>query len=132
MAFDRRALILSSDIHSGNLLEGIEDERLLAKMEEDELQEPCPRKDAGDRIIYATRYVQEPGTIIYLCDLGNATILGDESVRPHPPKHYRAPELILRMKWGHAIDMWTIAIMVCDLSVCCLGISPCWLISLCV
>lgn len=103
-----------SDIHTGNLLEGIQDERLLVKMLEDELSGTlCPRKDAGDRFIYTTRYFRESIGNIYLCDLGEA-VVGNENTGPVMPTQYRAPEVILGMKWGHAIDMWSVGMMVCN------------------
>lgn len=105
---------MTIDIHTGNLLEGIQDERLLAKMEQDELSgNLCPRKDAGDRTIYTTRYFRESIGNLYLCDLGEA-VVGEENEGPAMPTQYRAPEVILGMKWGHAIDMWSVGMMVCD------------------
>lgn len=82
-------------------------------MEEDELGgDMCPRKDAGDRTIYATRHLREYIGKLYLCDLGEA-IIGEENVGPAMPTQYRAPEVIFGMKWGHAIDMWSVGMMVC-------------------
>lgn len=102
----------ATDIHTGNVLEGIEDESLLVKMEEDELgNAPCPRKNAGDRTIYATRHFRESVGQLYLCDLGEAVIGGENEGRAMPTS-YRAPEVILKMKWGHAIDMWSVGMMV--------------------
>lgn len=102
------------DLHTGNILEGIQDERLLAKMEEDELGgNPCPRKNAGDRTVYTTRYFRESIGDLYLCDLGEA-VVGNEHAGPVMPTQYRAPEDILGMKWGCAIDMWSVGLMVCD------------------
>ncbi|KAL1848322.1 hypothetical protein Daus18300_013648 [Diaporthe australafricana] len=109
------ANITHTDIHTGNLLEGIQDEQLLVKMLEDELGgKLCPRKDAGDRTVYATRYFRESIGNLYLCDLGEA-VVGDKNTGPAMPTQYRAPEIILGMKWGHAIDMWSIGMMVWDM-----------------
>lgn len=105
------------DIHTGNILEGIQDERLLSQMAEDELGgKPCPRKHAGDRTIYTTQFFRESVDSLYLCDLGEA-VIGDECEGPAMPTQYRAPEVILGMKWGHAIDMWSVGLMVCELFV---------------
>lgn len=107
-------LMQTVDIHTGNILEGIRDERLLVTMEQDELgRAPSPRKDAGDRTIYATRHFCESVSILYLCDLGEA-VVGNEHEGRAMPKQYRAPEIILGMKWGHAIDMWSVGVMVLD------------------
>lgn len=103
---------ITLDIHTGNLLEGIQDEQLLVKMLEDELSgNLSPRKDAGDRTIYTTRYFRESIGSLYLCDLGEA-VVGNENMGPAMPTQYRAPEVILGMRWGHAIDMWSIGMMV--------------------
>ncbi|KAI3398241.1 hypothetical protein diail_9578, partial [Diaporthe ilicicola] len=84
-------------------------------MLEDELSgNLCPRKDAGDRIIYTTRYFRESIGNLYLCDLGEA-VVGDENTGPAMPIQYRAPEVILKMRWGHAIDMWSIGMMAWDM-----------------
>lgn len=104
----------NSDIHTGNLLEGIQDEQLLVRILEDELSGTlCPRKDAGDRTVYVTRYFTESVGNIYLCDLGEA-VVSNENTGSAMPKQYRTPEVILEMKWGHTIDIWSIGMMVYD------------------
>lgn len=98
---------------------GVENERPFTKMEEGELSgNMCPRKDAGDRFIYISKFLRGSIGHLYLCDFGNAIRDGD-NVRPAMPMQYRAPEIILGMEWGHAVDMWSIGMMVRDGS--CLG-----------
>ncbi|KAH8747455.1 kinase-like protein [Diaporthe sp. PMI_573] len=84
--------ITHTDIHTGNLLQGIKNEQLFAEMEEDELSRNlCPRKDAGDRTIYTSQIFQEVVGRLYLRDLGEA-LVGNENVGPAMPTQYRAPE----------------------------------------
>lgn len=85
-------------------------------MEEDKLATPSPRKNAGDHTIYTTQVFQESVGNLYLCDLGEA-VIGDEHKGPAMLTQYRAPEVILGMKWGHAIDMWSVDLMVCCLDI---------------
>lgn len=103
-----------SDIHAANLLQGVESEKRFAEIEEDEISgNLAPRKDVGDRTIYSSRRLCENVGMLYLCDLGEA-IVGDNNEGPAMPKQYRAPEVILGMKWGHAIDQWSVGMTVCD------------------
>lgn len=92
---------------------GINNEHLLARMEENELSgNLCPRKDTRDRTIYTSQFFCKSIGHLYLCDLGEA-VVGDENVGPAMPTQYRVPEVILGMKWGHAINMWSVGMMVC-------------------
>lgn len=103
-----------SDIHTGNLLKGVKSEQLFAEIEEDEISgNLAPRKDVEDRTIYTSRFIYETVGRLYLCDLGEA-LVGNENTGPAMPTQYRAPEVILGMKWGHAIDQWSVGMMVCD------------------
>lgn len=101
------------DIHTGNLLQGVKSEQLFAEIEEDEISgNLAPRKDVEDRTIYTSRFFCEDVGHLYLCDLGEA-LVGNENTGPAMPAQYRAPEVILGMKWGHAIDQWSVGMMVC-------------------
>lgn len=101
-----------SDIHTGNLLQGVKNEQLFAEIEEDELcGNLTPRKDVQDRTIYTSRFFSEAVGRLYLCHLGEA-LVGNENTGPAMPMQYRAPEVILGMKWGHAIDQWSVGMMV--------------------
>ena len=56
--------------------------------------------------------VNESNKLLKICDLGSAVDISDVYANdPHPylaSRFYRAPELILCMKYGFAIDMWSI------------------------
>ncbi|KAK5989763.1 putative serine/threonine-protein kinase clkA-like protein [Cladobotryum mycophilum] len=104
----------NQDLHSGNLLVGISDESVLAEYEVTEFERPTPRKESGDTTIYVSRLLlSEPGPL-HLCDFGGARI-GSEHEGVAMPIQYRAPEVLLGMKWGHAVDMWSLGLMAWDL-----------------
>lgn len=91
---------------------GINDESVLLKLEEKEMEEPIPRKMASDRTIYISRPVPLTFGTPVLCDLGEARF-GDKEHRDDiMPDVYRAPEVILGMKWDYKVDIWSVAMMV--------------------
>ena len=49
-----------------------------------------------------------------ICDLGQARIGGEHSGNAMPVP-YRAPEIILNMKWGNAVGIWSIGLLVWNL-----------------
>jgi hypothetical protein len=50
-----------------------------------------------------------------ICELGQARI-GNEHSGDAMPVQYRAPEVILNMKWTNAVDIWSVGLLVWDLS----------------
>jgi serine/threonine-protein kinase SRPK3 len=46
-----------------------------------------------------------------ICDLGQARI-GTEHSGKAMPVPYRAPEVILNMKWGITVDIWSVGLLV--------------------
>lgn len=62
----------SIDVQPNNILLGIEDESILAEMEEDEISNPSTRKQLFDRTIYATRAMPLTSGEPILVDLGEA------------------------------------------------------------
>lgn len=89
-----------------------------------ELRDPSPRKvtNSGDFIYQSHTFRHEPGWSAFgeliLSDLGEARI-GLEQQGLIQPDLYRAPEVMLGMKWGPKVDIWNIAVMV---SICAGGI----------
>ena len=49
-----------------------------------------------------------------ICDFGQARI-GNEHSGKAMPVPYRAPEVILNMKWGNAVDIWSVGLLVWNL-----------------
>lgn len=104
-----------TDIKEGNILLGADDSVLRA-LEEEELHEPCPRKELEGRIVYLSRKLNTPkdfGAPV-LCDLGSAVRLDDgaEHREDIQPDVYRAPEVILDIPWTCSVDIWNVGCMV--------------------
>ena len=82
-----------------------------------ELRDPSPRKvtSNGDFIYQSHIFRHEPGWTAFgdlvLSDLGEARI-GLEQEGLIQPEIYRSPEVVLGMKWGPQIDVWSVAVMV--------------------
>jgi serine/threonine-protein kinase SRPK3 len=99
------------DLHSDNLLIALTDDSILAKVEDDEIRTPSARKQVGDTIIYVSRYMLAGAGALTICDLGQARV-GKLHSGNAMPVQYRAPEVILNMKWGNAVDMWSVGLLV--------------------
>nr|BBC28445.1 serine/threonine-protein kinase PRP4 [Yamagishiella unicocca] len=55
-------------------------------------------------------------TKVKLCDFGSAMLAGDNEVTPYlVSRFYRAPEVILGMKYDFAMDMWSVGCVVYEL-----------------
>lgn len=93
---------------------GIADDSVFRDFLEDELQNPCPRKELDGRTIYVSRELRMPrewGAPV-LCDFGSA-IPGDiEHLEDIQPNIYRAPEVILEVPWTYSVDIWNVGCMV--------------------
>ncbi|MCJ1389148.1 hypothetical protein MMC18_002003 [Xylographa bjoerkii] len=113
--------VLDSDLHidikAGNILQEIEDESILEDFENAELEYPSPWKDDESRAIYLTRKLGRPKVFgrPVLCDLGQARYGNDENDDLIQPENYRAPEVILEMKWSYSVDIWNVGTMIWDL-----------------
>src|SRR4051794_21103876 len=91
---------------------GIDDESVFSKYEKDEFEHPIPRKVDTDRTIYLSQPLSLNFGPPVLCDLGEAR-LGDEEHQDNiMPDVYRAPEVILGMKWSYKVDIWNVAMVV--------------------
>lgn len=99
------------DLHSDNLLIGITDDSILSTVEENEVQKPSARKQIGDTVIYVSRYMLGGAGPLTICDFGQARI-GNEQRGNAMPVPYRAPEVILDMPWGCAVDTWAVGLLV--------------------
>lgn len=92
----------------------IEDESILSSFEKSELENPSPRKIDGDRIIYKSRELQVPkvhGRPV-ICDFGEARTGSKVYHEDIQPYLYRAPEVLLRMKWDEKVDIWNVGVLV--------------------
>ncbi|GAB1207849.1 hypothetical protein APSETT445_006584 [Aspergillus pseudonomiae] len=72
------------------------DDSVFIKFEQDELQNPSPRKELDGRAIYLSRDLKMiPGKLgaPVLCDFGSAILGGVEHLEDVQPDIYRAPEI---------------------------------------
>ncbi|KAI3026609.1 hypothetical protein CBS147482_859 [Aspergillus niger] len=94
--------IAHTDIKADNIMFGIKDDSVFTDIEENELQQPVPRKEVDERTIYMSRELKVPKGIgaPVLCDFGSAMVVNDEFQRVFiQPQIYRAPEVILGVPW---------------------------------
>lgn len=107
--------VIHTDLQPNNLLMGIDDESVFSEYENEEFEHPVPRKVAGDRTIYLSRPLSLTFGPPVLCDLGEARLGDEEHQDDIMPDLYRAPEVILGMKWNYKVDIWSVAMVVWDL-----------------
>lgn len=100
------------DLQPNNILMGIDDESVLSEYEKDELEHPVPRKLVDGRTTYLSRPLSLTFGPPVLCDLGEARLGDEEHQDDIMPDVYRAPEVILGMKWSYKVDIWNVAMVV--------------------
>ncbi|KAL4988836.1 kinase-like domain-containing protein [Aspergillus falconensis] len=106
--------IIHTDIKADNIMFGIADDSVFRDFMEDELQNPCPRKELDGRTIYVSRELRMPrewGAPV-LCDFGSAIPGGIEHLEDIQPNIYRAPEVILEVPWTYSVDIWNVGCMI--------------------
>ncbi|KIH86420.1 hypothetical protein SPBR_08451 [Sporothrix brasiliensis 5110] len=102
--------IIHTDLHADNLLIAMTDDAILTVTEENEFTKPSPRKIVGDRVTQVSQYVLGGAGPLTISDLGQARI-GKEHTGIAMPLQYRAPEVILGMPWGPAVDLWSMGVL---------------------
>ncbi|KAF4465035.1 CMGC SRPK kinase [Fusarium albosuccineum] len=108
------ASVIHTDIHSDNLLIAITDDSILSTVEDNELHRPSARKYVDDTVIHVSQYMLGGAGALTICDLGQARI-GKVHRSNAMPVPYRAPEVILGMTWGNAVDIWSVGLLAWDL-----------------
>ncbi|KAE8310177.1 kinase-like domain-containing protein [Aspergillus transmontanensis] len=102
-------------IKANNIMFELADDSVFIKSEDDELQNPSPRKELDGRASYLSRELEIlPGKIgaPVLCDFGSATFGSIEHSEDVQPDIYRAPEVILEVPWSYSIDIWNVGCMI--------------------
>ncbi|KAJ8125148.1 hypothetical protein O1611_g8491 [Lasiodiplodia mahajangana] len=96
---------------------GIADFSVFTDFEEEEMHNPCPRKEVEGRTIYTSRAIKSPGLIgpPVLCDFGSAVFGDCQHLECVQPNVYRAPEVTLEASWDYKIDIWNVGCMVWDI-----------------
>ncbi|RMD40678.1 hypothetical protein DV735_g4420, partial [Chaetothyriales sp. CBS 134920] len=112
--FLHEADVIHTDLHSDNLLIAITDDSILSTVEENEIHKPSARKTINDTTIYVSQYMLGGAGPLTISDLGQARI-GRVHRTKAMPVPYRAPEVILGMTWGKAVDVWSVGLLAWDL-----------------
>ncbi|KIY50014.1 putative CDK4/6 [Fistulina hepatica ATCC 64428] len=121
-AFDflhNHAKLIHTDLQENNIILQLDDPAALGEFEEQELNDPSPRKIVGDRVIYTSRELQMAMTAYgqpVLCDFGQARFSEVQHSGSIQPYQYRAPEVIFGMKWDEKVDIWNLGVIIWDIS----------------
>ncbi|KAI9842414.1 MAG: hypothetical protein M1837_007159 [Sclerophora amabilis] len=109
--------VVHTDLQENNILLAIEDESILADFETAEETDPSPRKIEGDRITHTTRElnISKRNGRPMLCDFGEARSGQKDYDDVIQPFLYRAPEVILQLRWDSKVDIWNVGVLVWDL-----------------
>jgi serine/threonine-protein kinase SRPK3 len=91
---------------------GIKDGSILTDYERMEIEDPRPRKIVGERVVYESRPLRPSFGDPVLCDFSEARLGNEGHDDDVMPDIYRAPEIILGMKWDAKIDIWNVGVMV--------------------
>ncbi|KAF1733963.1 Dual specificity tyrosine-phosphorylation-regulated kinase 3 [Beauveria bassiana] len=85
------------------------------QLEMSEQAQASTRKVLGDRTIYLSRQTPKTDGDSVLADLGSARFGQEQYEGDVMPLVYRAPEVILGMRWSSKVDIWSVGVMVWDL-----------------
>ncbi|KAG6269755.1 hypothetical protein E4U47_003983 [Claviceps purpurea] len=93
-----------------DIQEGVRD------FEQEELDNPSPRKELDGKIIYQSRELGPAYEVsrLVLSDFGSSMRLDDgiEHLEDIQPDVYRAPEVILQIPWTSSVDIWNAGCLV--------------------
>ncbi|KAI9666607.1 MAG: hypothetical protein M1821_004543 [Bathelium mastoideum] len=107
--------VIHTDLQPSNMLLGIHDESVLAKFEQYETDNPCPRKELDDRTIYLSRPMPLTKGEPSITDLSEARFGDSKHTDRIMPNVYRAPEIILGLPWSYPVDIWGFGMVLWDL-----------------
>ncbi|KAJ6149183.1 hypothetical protein N7471_000382 [Penicillium samsonianum] len=109
--------IIHTDIKADNIMFGIADDSVFSDFENNELQDPCPRKELDGRTIYTSRELRMPKNLgaPVLCDFGSAVMGDEQHSEDIQPDIYRAPEVILQVPWSYSVDVWNVGCVIWNL-----------------
>ncbi|PGH23964.1 CMGC/SRPK protein kinase [Polytolypa hystricis UAMH7299] len=114
------AQVVHTDIQAKNIMIGTMDPSIFSEWESQETENLSPRKVTGDYTIYQSRpFKLKKGWrgwgLSLLCDFGAARIGSGEHEGLIQPSLYRAPEVVLGMKWTLKVDIWNLGVLIWDL-----------------
>ncbi|KAL0961526.1 hypothetical protein HGRIS_006465 [Hohenbuehelia grisea] len=117
--YAKECKIIHTDIKASNIMFGIKNPAVFDKFEQEELENPSPRKDIdGGRVIYTSRQFTVPSHDLgppILCDFGSAVFGDEEHSEDAQPDVYRSPEVIFSSPWSYEIDIWNVGCMIWDI-----------------
>lgn len=88
---------------------------LFRRLEEEEQTSPVERKTVSPgRIIYLSRLIRPKAGPMLLSDFGEARIGRGPHGGDIMPLEYRAPEVLMYVGWGSAVDIWSVGLTVRD------------------
>lgn len=100
------------DFQPNNALLGIHDSSAFDKFVARATEIPPPRKELPDRIIYMSQPMPLTKGLPFLTDFSEARFGDSAHTDLIMPNVYRAPEVILGMKWSYPVDTWSFAMTV--------------------
>jgi serine/threonine protein kinase len=105
---------LCADLKMDNMMFGAGDDAIFHEFEQQELENPSPRKEVDGRFIYVSRELDIPEDLAVpvLCDFGSVVTGDQTNTKDVQPSLYRAPEVILQVPWSYEIDIWNVGCMV--------------------
>ncbi|PGG97398.1 CMGC/SRPK protein kinase [Helicocarpus griseus UAMH5409] len=109
--------IIHTDIKEENILLGLADSSILEQLDTKEIAALSFYKSVNGYNFYRSANFGIPtrfGRPI-LCDFSLARNGQVEHCHDIQPDPYRAPEVILEMPWGYAVDIWNVGVMVWDM-----------------
>ncbi|PSS25265.1 hypothetical protein M430DRAFT_47747 [Amorphotheca resinae ATCC 22711] len=109
--------IIHTDIKEENILLGLVDSSILEQLDTKEIAASRLYKNVNGYNLYKSANFGIPtrfGRPI-LCDFSLARNGQVEHCHDIQPDPYRAPEVILEMPWGYAVDIWNVGVMVWDM-----------------
>ncbi|EKV11657.1 Protein kinase, putative [Penicillium digitatum PHI26] len=99
------------DLQPNNILLGTKDDSIRSKFKQAEFEASVPRKILDARTIYVSRSLPISSGTPVLCDLGEARLGTDQQQGEIMPDIYRAPEVILNMRWDSRVDIWNVGMV---------------------
>ncbi|PKY09072.1 kinase-like protein [Aspergillus campestris IBT 28561] len=115
--------VVHTDIQAKNIIISAKDDSIFHEWENQEADDPSPRKiDGGSnytvyqsRPFHRTKGWNRSFGMPLLCDFGEARLgkgVHDGLVQPDI---YRAPEVILGLRWTSKVDIWNVGVLIWDL-----------------